>query len=224
MKYLCDGCSRLVDLLAFEVAEERLEVVCPACGAKSQGGVALAAPLPRPQPARTSAPPPQCALDSPQARVPASWPRPLICPKCAAARSPGRADCTRCGLVFDRFNPEDFALPEAIEALWTSLDGQWSDPASHDRFIESCSAADLLTEAVRRYRVKSEQDPTDAVAQRYRDQLIEQLMAAAALPRRSEDPGARTRRVNLVVAGLLMLGVTALALLFIFQRLAAPGP
>lgn len=212
MKYLCDACSRLVDLLAFEVVEESLELVCPACGGKSRGGVALVTP------------PPKAPLAPPPARAAPSWPRPLACPKCAAPRPPGRPDCARCGLVFERFNPDDFALPEPIEALWKALGSRWSDPASHGRFVDACGAAELLTEAVRRYRIRAEQDPRDPIAARYRDELIERLMATASLPTRDGDVAARRRRWNLAAAALVMLGVAALALFLMFQPLSAPGP
>lgn len=212
MKYVCDGCNRLVDLLAFEIVEEGLEVVCPACGGKSRGGVALAAPPPKPA---SAAPPP---------RATAHWPRAMVCPKCAAPRPPGRPDCARCGLVFERFNPEDFALPEPLESLWKDLGSRWSDPASHERFLDACSAAERLTEAVRRYRLKAEQDPNDAIAQRYRDDLIERLMAAAALPSRSEDRGERRRRWNIAVAGLVMLGIAALAFFLLTQPFTGTSP
>ncbi len=216
MKYLCDVCSRLVDLVAFSVEGDGLELVCPACGGKSRGGVSLEKPPPlfgAHDAANGAAP--VLAVARPAAAVPA------LCPKCAAPRQGEHEACTRCGLLFARFNPEDFALPAPVEAMWREVSAHWAELAGHEAFIEACSSADLLTEAVRRYRFKAEENPADPVATRYRDQLIERLMAVASLPSREAPSSAPRRAIG--VAGFVLLGIVALALVFVFQRLTAAG-
>jgi hypothetical protein len=231
MKYLCDVCSRLVDLVAFSIEGDALEFVCSICGGKSRGGVSLVEP-PLHFPATRAAPvlePNRSAggrsSSGPLVRglAPPAAAGPSLCPKCASPRQGERQACARCGLVFARFNPDDFALPAPVEAMWKDLNAHWSDLARHEAFLDACSLADLLTEAVRRYRFKAEENPADPVAARYRDQLIERLMAVASLPSREAQGTARSPRRAIGVAGFVMLGVVALALILIFQRLAAAG-
>ena len=76
---------------------------------------------------------------------------------------------------------------------------------------------------MRRYRFKAEENPADPVAARYRDQLIERLMAVASLTSREAPSPARLQRRAMGVAGFVMLGIVALALVLIFQRLTATG-
>ncbi len=164
MKYLCDACGRLVEIGAFELRGGQLALSCSACGQESRGGTAPS-PAPVLELARPKAPPSSS-----------------LCPKCAAPRSEGLEACPRCGLVYSLFNPAVFALPEEIEVRWTDLERSWNDPARHEEFLRVCNSAELLAEAVRRYRLKAEQAPSDALAQRYRDEAVSRLLALTSLP------------------------------------------
>ncbi|MBI5544508.1 MAG: hypothetical protein HY901_11500 [Deltaproteobacteria bacterium] len=204
MKFLCDGCSRLVELREFSLREGALVATCPECrhenrtaapaGTSGVAGQAAAAP-----PERR----PAAVLELARPKPPPEGP---LCPKCGTPHSADLTACSRCGLVFALFNPENLALPKPLEEQWSALEGAWTEVERHEAFLADCSLAGVLTEAARRYRVRSEQVPGDALAIRYRDEAGAKLMALASLPlqREPKSEGASTR-VKLVVAVLFFL-------------------
>lgn len=202
MKYLCDGCQRLVDVVSFAVRDDALALICPSCGAESVGGTRVdeaadgshaAAPVVELVDARRRA----------EAAAVAGHPR---CPKCGALREEEREDCPRCGLVFELFRPELFELPEPLERMWKDLLLNWEDIQAHELFLTACTAGAHLPEAVRRYRLRAEERPGDMVAERFKEEGVSRLMAMAALP--EPVPLAepeRSKRGVAIVVGLAVL-------------------
>jgi len=198
MKFLCDGCSRLVELRDFAVREGALLVSCPAC--RHEGRV---------PPPEAAGRPPAPVLELARPKPHPAGPR---CPKCGAGRAGDAQSCARCGLVFALFRPETLALPEALEASWRALETTWTDAERHAAFLASCTSAEVLGEAVRRYRLKAEQAPGDALASRFRDDAVSRLMAhATLLPDLA--PGDRPRRPSPVAIGAALVAVLGLGAL-----------
>jgi predicted RNA-binding Zn-ribbon protein involved in translation (DUF1610 family) len=204
MKFVCDACSRLVEVAEFSVREGSLILVCPTCGQES-----LAAPDRKPAPVLELArpkPPPQGPL----------------CPKCGAPRVEATDACAKCGLVYALFKPETLALSPALEELWTAVEANWTDVGRHEAFLSACTASDQLTDAARRYRVRAEQTPGDALASRFRDEAASRVMAtAAALPLSHDAKGDRPDRIKLVAAIALFLASMAL-FFYVLVRLMHP--
>jgi hypothetical protein len=138
------------------------------------------------------------------------------CPKCGRARPTGAEACARCGLVFARWDAGAGAaaageLDARGEALWAELqDGaRWSDEAHHHDFLKHCAAAGCLAAAGRRYRLRLDAQPGDALAARMQARVV--AMASAALaPMRTPPPPANRRKLLLAMAGgAAILGAVA---------------
>ena len=155
---------------------------------------------------------------------------PATCPKCEAPRSPGRPDCPRCGLVFDR-------LPADYDPLWGDVndaDGAtarhlaehaeeaWDDEAAHGRFVEFCRQKGKLDLAMRFYRQKAKDDPDDAIAPRQLASLekIFQFAYLDAVEQRRPGPD-RSRRRRRIVAYVVILIAVAIMLYITLSQFTA---
>src|SRR5215471_13135895 len=75
--------------------------------------------------------------------------------------------------------------PVEIDAAWTELQSRWDDEGAHRAFLSRFRDLDGLAEAGRRYRVALAARPDDAVALRWRDEVVKRatVIAMAQLPR-----------------------------------------
>jgi hypothetical protein len=131
MKYICDGCERLVEPERAGLGPEgQVELACPRCHAVSLAGAAPARsadviPLrPEAPPAEASGPEEEGA---PLVVVPASE----RCPKCATPKA-GRESCARCGLVFELYKPESDPGLESMRKEFTALLQRWGEAAARE--------------------------------------------------------------------------------------------
>ncbi|MGC4120672.1 MAG: hypothetical protein QM765_40070 [Myxococcales bacterium] len=151
-----------------------------------------------------------------------------LCPKCGSARPETAESCAKCGLVFALFKPENLALPGPLEELWREVEACWTDADRHAAFLAACVSGDVLTEAVRRYRVRAEQVPGDALASRFRDEATGRLLATAELslsPR--GDAAFRTKGNSPAAVVLMVLVAVALAVAIFYvarPQLMLPAP
>ena len=78
---------------------------------------------------------------------------PGVCPKCGAERT-SRPDCPRCGLVFDRWDPESLvpAPDPVLDPVWEVLESSFDDPERHNAFLEMARTHGKLDGAAARYR------------------------------------------------------------------------
>jgi len=90
------------------------------------------------------------------------------------------------------------------EAAWTLLKARWADEEAHRAFLDRAGDLESLAEAGARYKRALDDSPGDAVAARWRDEVVTRA-AAIALFRPPRNPPRR-------VPGLLFLGL-ALAFL-----------
>lgn len=209
MKFLCDSCSRLVELREFALHDGALVLVCPACREESR--------VPPPEALqRTPAP----VLELARPKPPPSGP---LCPKCGAARVEGAESCAKCGLVYALFKPENLALPRPLEELWKGCEASWTDADRHTAFLAACVSAEVLSEAARRYRVRAEHAPGDGIATRFRDEAVARLMAVAEVPLEHTTPEQHQARGVLIAVVLVGASLAAL-LTVIFKMLRMPPP
>lgn len=101
-------------------------------------------------------------------------------------------------------------------AAWAEVEAQWQDDEAHRVFLARCGDLEALAEAGRRYRAALDLRPGDAVALRWRDEIVKRAtaMALAQLPRtkppRPMSPGLRT----VIIAAAVLALVSALSWLF----------
>ncbi len=97
--------------------------------------------------------------------------------------------------------------PGEIDTAWEELRARWDEEAAHRSFLERFGDLEGLAEAGRRYKEALDLRPDDAVARRWRDEIVKRAstIALAQLPRtRAPRPlSPRTRRALLAAALLL---------------------
>ncbi|HEY3451140.1 MAG TPA: hypothetical protein VGK67_32580 [Myxococcales bacterium] len=211
MKFLCEDCSRLVELKEFEVREGALILVCPAC--KHEGRVPPPAVMDRK---------PAPVLELAKPKPPPTGP---LCPKCGAARPEEAESCAKCGVVFALFKPENLALPGPLEDLWREIETHWTEAERHVAFLSACVSTDVLAEAVRRYRLRAEQLPGDALASRFRDEATARLLATTELPLTSRaDPGSKPGNSAAAVILMVLCAIALAAAILWFSHPQFPAP
>lgn len=211
MKFLCEECSRLVELKAFELREGALILRCPAC--QHEGRV----------------PPPEAMERKPAPVLELAKPRPPptgpLCPKCGAQRPEQAESCAKCGVVFALFKPENLALPGPLEDLWREVEAHWTEAERHVAFLSACVSSDVLAEAVRRYRLRAEQQPGDALASRFRDEATARLLATAELPLARTEAARQPKDASAVALVVMVSFAVALAVAILYlarQQLLTP--
>jgi hypothetical protein len=136
----------------------------------------------------------------------------MLCPKCSKKRAPEEKSCSRCGLTFALWKPDDgppvVQLDSQGEALWKNLESHWTDSALHEEFLKHCLQSSTLAAAGRRYRAKLDENPKDAVAA----EMQRQLLAKAALgltinQSYAREPVTRTRWFWVVIILAMALGI-----------------
>jgi hypothetical protein len=173
-------------------ARGELEVKCGSCGVVTRMGAEQIAPPPSPlapgEPATT-------------------------CPKCKH-RQRNHESCDRCGLVFERWDPDRARAPtdEAAEALWGSVDRAWDDDACHRAFTEYCSLMGLYAYAAQQYGGAREIDGRRerAVSEIARLTAIAQSVLAATQPKTSAATVRRIKTTMLVVAFVVCAALLAI--------------
>ena len=94
---------------------------------------------------------------------------------------------------------------------WAEVLAGWDDDERHRAYLARCADLAALAAAGARYRAVLEARPDDAVARRWRDEVIRRAAVAglAAIPR--EAPGLRVPRwVRAALVGVLVLALAAL--------------
>jgi hypothetical protein len=113
---------------------------------------------------------------------------------------------------------------EGAEAAWTALRARWGEEEAHREYLGRATDLAGLAEAGRRYKAALDASPDDAVALRWRDEVVRRAtaLALAQLPRtrppREIPPGLRR-----AVIAAAVLGAAAMVgwVLLRFSRLGA---
>lgn len=122
--------------------------------------------------------------------------------------------------------PDPAELAEA--AAWGAVLAAWEDEAAHRAYLARALDLDGLARAGRRYRAVLAERPDDAIAARFRDEVVRRAMVQglAALPR-SAPPGRLPRWIAILVLGggsALLFGWAATALFRVFAAPAGAVP
>ena len=252
MKYLCEGCERLVVPARFALEAGALLLTCERCGATTRAepvGASAAGGAEPAQEAAAAAPAPAEPRPPAALRVVALRPSgetvrqaaalarsedpfappPGHCPKCLAPRDEDGLICPRCGLVFANFRPEEHRPSAPLGEAWVALLSSWDDEERHQRFVQLALARGELAGAGRLYRLRLAQAPLDPVAQRGRDEVLRLASASssAALARESRassGPSPRLRNLAVAVLALLLVLAAVLLLRQLAVLLAGPPP
>ncbi len=244
MKFLCEGCERLVSPGSFRVEQNTLVLTCARCQAETRGraeevaGAVLAeasrgesAAEPPPPPPRASVPSLKVVTLRPsgeQVREAAELARsedPFavpegFCPKCIAVRRDDAPACAACGLIFANFVPAEHRPSEPLRQAWLGVLSHWDDRDAHDNLLSLAMGRGELAQAGRLYRIRLAQAPDDLYAQRGRDEVVRLGLASASA---SLTPKARTgmgKRMQLVAAVFFFL-LLMVAGFFLFQQMQA---
>ncbi len=195
MKYLCESCSRLVDLGRFSIRSGTLVLTCPACGAESR----VEGP---PGPAVGGAEPPGASTTT--APEPSREPPALPAPGGPEPR-PSTAEAAGA------------TLPPEVEAGWTALLARWQEASAHAQFVALAGARGVLAEVGRRYRARVESG--DAMAVKGRDEVIRKAIELAQMATPAEERASRGAGATLfITVGLLVVAIAILALTFRLLR------
>lgn len=224
MKYLCEGCERLVEVGRYRVEAAALELLCPRCGAGSrvEGGERPGPvsegerPVVVPFAPRPSSPAPAPTVE-PAATAPVV-PAAERCPKCATPKREATA-CPKCGLIFALYHPEADVIPQSARREFARLLEEWGSPASA-RLLEAVGP-DQVALLARLARHHLADFPGDARAQGILDALTGRSMllaTAAAQSQRLASNGAGLPLALLVAVGLLVLVGAAVGILSLLRH------
>lgn len=254
MKYLCEGCERLVVPARFALEAGALLLTCERCGATTRaepGGAATAggaAPAQDGAEAAVAAPTPAEPRPPAALRVVALRPSgetvrqaaalarsedpfappPGHCPKCLAPRDEDGLICPRCGLVYANFIAAEHRPSAPLGEAWVELLAHWDDEPRHERFLQLALARGELAGAGRLYRLRLAQAPQDLFAQRGRDEVLRlasaSSSAALAAESRGSGGGPSPRLRSVAVAVLALLLLIAAVLLLRQLSVLLAGP
>lgn len=244
MKFLCEGCERLVPPASFRVEHDTLVLTCARCGVETRGraeGLVTAALAEAsrgesapPAPPRASVPSLKVVSLRPsgeQVREAAELARsedPFavpagFCPKCIAQRRDDAPACVACGLIFANFVPAEHRPSEPLRQAWLGVLSRWDDRDAHDGLLSLAMGRGELAQAGRLYRIRLAQAPDDLYAQRGRDEVVRLGLASASAslaPKPSTNLGKRMQ----LVAALFFFLLLAVAGFFLFRQMQANLP
>ncbi|WP_242392083.1 hypothetical protein [Anaeromyxobacter oryzisoli] len=117
------------------------------------------------------------------------------------------------------------APPDPEPEAWARVVAAWGDEKVHQEYLARFRDLEGLAVAGGRYRAVLDARPDDAVARRFRDEVVKRATAAGlALVPRTRLPAVAPRALKVVAIGLLVaLLVAALVLLWRDAALLLPG-
>lgn len=143
-------------------------------------------------------------------------PAAAACPKCGRARGP-ESSCARCGLVFERWRPDDAPpvspIDEMTERLWDELAAHWQDESRHEAFLKRCALGGHLGAAGRLYRGWLDGHPDDPIATRMQARIVGMATVTLTPSTPARPPLSQNRGFWWLLVGAALLGLVA-SLLF----------
>lgn len=131
----------------------------------------------------------------------------IRCPRCGA---PGvAASCPKCGLVYDKYDPEKELLkvPATVLDLWKTVQKNWEDPAAHAVFVEQGIRHDAAGFVASCYRQKGDDTMAKSQLEKLTGRLLQTLQAQGT---REHVPSKMPKRL---LYGLLFLIIAILVFL-----------
>lgn len=244
MRFLCDGCERLVPPAGFRVELNTLVLTCARCGEETRGraeevAAAALAEASRGESAAEPPPPPRASVPSlkvvtlrpsgEQVREAAELARsedPFavpegFCPKCIAQRRDEAPACVACGLIFANFVPAEHRPSEPLRQAWLGVLSRWDDRDAHDRLLSLAMGRGELAQAGRLYRIRLAQAPEDLYAQRGRDEVVRLGLASASAATLARKPSSNVGKKMQLVAAFFFFLLLAVAGFLLFRQMQA---
>jgi predicted Zn finger-like uncharacterized protein len=128
---------------------------------------------------------------------PASAVRTRTCFNCSAQVDAKLAECPHCGVIFDKVKkirpPEPVvppAGPEVVQA-WEAIKANYNDEKRHEGFVQLCLNRENLGYASSMYRAILEVNPTEELATKMQNRIVELATAAYLVHDVSAQPNKR---------------------------------
>jgi hypothetical protein len=187
-------------MLEFETSAAGLTFTCAECGEESF----LANPS---RPPEETADEPEGSQPEPETEGPGE----TVCPKCGHAQRGDDHACHKCGLMFERFDPEKLPPdpPEAAQ-IWKRILADPSDEDLHESFVRECLGANRLDYATKHYRFMARTPETAAIAEKMLGRVVlagQSQIAPSAMSGTPRPSGSIGKIIMwlVVVAGLGLL-------------------
>lgn len=208
----CPHCHKLYSVARSEIRSERPEFHCDACHAK------FAMPFPQASErieyetvliakgTGLSEPPQWTSLEEKYGT--------FSCPFCQATCKKGAAECGSCGRVFEKakrtqIEPKrDLIGSESLRSLWNQVMAEYANEARHESFVQQALTEKSLPFASQQYRQILEANPSDPIAMKMRERLINLATMTYVPPHRSFQ--TRARRISFPIV-LILVGVLLMA-------------
>lgn len=226
MKFECPNCSSLVEPVDFKVQGSVAGWTCKECGASvSMGAVSTDKPVKdvsneeTPGDSNETA---EAAGDGTETKQAEIFDVTTSCPKCGADAK-DRYDCTRCGLVFSKWNPlkvEELS-DERLDPLWEEVVADFENAGVHEKFVDTSLRLNRLDFAAAKYRGYGVSNPTEKERTR---ELLERVSSVAQFqvlrveegrPReKKKSASPRKKKLMWGIALLLLLALLYIAFLW----------
>ena len=219
MKIQCHLCKEIVEIGAFNVADDGINIQCRSCEQSfflTATGRAKAsqAETQIPKKAETSS-----ANESDLSDDEPSGATNKPCPKCGEPVDRSAEACCDCGLMRTRF--AQFAADAAesdpvLENLWKDCLDNWNDPDAHDSFAAHASQLGSFAQAARRYREYGKAHSGNPVATEVATTRLARITKMAEVSLLAKRPvatdelgGGHYRGVVILLVFMLLVGVAA---------------
>ncbi|MEQ1876153.1 MAG: hypothetical protein ABL958_05870 [Bdellovibrionia bacterium] len=152
------------------------------------------------------------------------------CPRCKGVYEKGAAECGSCGLIFAKMKKPGeqvgIAAPANLEAEWSALIQNYADEAAHLAFIEKAITSKNVLFASQKYRGLIEANPSDEIAVKMRDKIIQKVSAIymTRIPSSEDVQPSGMRKfvfilmglgLSIALVGLMMPGSTGRVIAFV---------
>lgn len=133
----------------------------------------------------------------------------FVCSKCAYKNPKGAVECASCGLVFEKSRKKALGVKDNVEgtaelkSLWARILEDYNNISLHETFIKLALGQKNLPFASQQYRQILEVSPSEEVALKMRDKIINLATVAYVPPKR--ELGVK-KRVSLPVI-IILAGV-----------------
>ena len=130
------------------------------------------------------------------------------CPRCKGIYEKGAVECGTCGLIFSKMKKPGESVgissPVVLETAWKNILENYGDEAIHLAFIEQCIDSKNVLFASQKYRQLLEANPSDQIAVKMRDKIIQKVSAIymTRIPGSEEEEPGNARRIIFVAMGL----------------------
>lgn len=209
----CPNCTKLYSVDATEIRTEKPQFECVECHTRFWF---------RFPPASDLVEVPTYFMDQnaasikplPQQDTAAETPKDFACTKCGAKNPKGSDECVRCGLVFEKHRKQMHGPKEMIsstpelKSLWERVLSDYSNETLHETFINLALGQNNLPFASQQYRQILEASPSEEMALKMREKIINVATLTYVPPKREFAAKKRFPLTTIIIAVGLFLMLT----------------